>query len=139
MAAHTTSFGGQVRSLRVAAGLTQAELAERSGISERTISDLERGVRATAYSSTARRLASALQVTEGDAASFFAHARASDRKGIRLAEDPPPVASAARFRLPIPLTRLVDREVELALLLELVRDPEQRLVTLLGSGGIGKT
>lgn len=139
MAAHATSFGGQVRTLRVAAGLTQAELAERSGISERTISDLERGVRATSYSSTARRLASALHVTDPDAASFFAQARASDRQDIRRAKYSAPVASADRFRLPIPLTRLVDREVELALLLELVRDPEQRLVTLLGSGGIGKT
>lgn len=36
LAAHPTRFGKQLRALRIAAGLTQAELAESSGISERT-------------------------------------------------------------------------------------------------------
>ena len=36
-------FGELVRGRRVAAGLTQEELAERSGLGVRTISDIERG------------------------------------------------------------------------------------------------
>src|SRR5580692_6118630 len=36
-------FGALVRGRRVAAGLTQEELAERSGLGVRTISDIERG------------------------------------------------------------------------------------------------
>ncbi len=42
-------------------------------------------------------------------------------------------------RLPLPLTRLVDREEELAQLGELLTDPACRLITLHGPGGIGKT
>jgi transcriptional regulator with XRE-family HTH domain len=37
-----TRLGGWLRRSRVAAGLTQEELAERSGVGERTIGDLER-------------------------------------------------------------------------------------------------
>jgi transcriptional regulator with XRE-family HTH domain len=37
-------FGVQLRSRRVAAGLTQEELAGRAGLSERTIRNLERGI-----------------------------------------------------------------------------------------------
>ena len=38
-------FGERLRHLREAAGLTQEELAERSGLSAKGISDLERGER----------------------------------------------------------------------------------------------
>lgn len=37
------SFGQQIRSARIAAGLRQAELAEMVGTRQATISDLERG------------------------------------------------------------------------------------------------
>src|SRR5215204_499749 len=44
VAAMTESdFGGLLRRYRVAAGLTQEQLAERAGVSTRGISDLERG------------------------------------------------------------------------------------------------
>lgn len=45
----------------------------------------------------------------------------------------------ARAPLPAPLTELVGRTRELALVGELVRDPAVRLVTLIGPGGIGKS
>jgi len=61
----STGFGAKVRELRVAAGLTQAELAEKAGISERTVSDLERGLRGTVYPATARQLAASLGVPVG--------------------------------------------------------------------------
>jgi len=136
---HTTRFGGQIRVLRVAAGLTQAELAERSGISERTISDLERGVRATAYPSTARRLATALGVSQEDARAFLAQARERHSADVRTAAPAEPMAAGDRGRLPVPLTGLVGRHTERGLVLGLVGDPGLRLVTLIGPGGIGKT
>jgi predicted ATPase len=41
--------------------------------------------------------------------------------------------------LPVPPYRLVDREAELARLDQLLADPDVRLITLIGPGGIGKT
>jgi transcriptional regulator with XRE-family HTH domain len=41
--AAATTFGEQLRDHRRAAGLTQEELAERAGVSPRSISGLERG------------------------------------------------------------------------------------------------
>jgi AAA domain-containing protein len=45
----------------------------------------------------------------------------------------------ARRNLPVPLTPLVGREQEQVALCRLVRQPEVRLVTLTGTGGVGKT
>ncbi len=56
------SFGDLVRQHRLDAGLTQAALAERAGISVRTVQDLERSV-GRPQRDTARRLADALALT----------------------------------------------------------------------------
>jgi transcriptional regulator with XRE-family HTH domain len=53
-------FAGLLRQLRAEAGLTQEELAEASGLSPRSVSDLERGAHRTARPDTARLLADAL-------------------------------------------------------------------------------
>jgi predicted transcriptional regulator len=42
---HTPGFGKALRQHRVSLGLTQAQLAERAGLSQRAISDLERGLK----------------------------------------------------------------------------------------------
>jgi predicted ATPase/DNA-binding SARP family transcriptional activator len=55
--------------------------------------------------------------------------------GPRDARDPASPAS----NLPRPLTRLLGREDDLASLTELTDDPDLRLVTLTGPGGVGKT
>jgi predicted ATPase len=47
--------------------------------------------------------------------------------------------TAARSRLPRPLTRFVGRQDEIETLSELLQRPETRLLTLTGPGGIGKT
>ena len=54
------SFGGLLRQLRDEAGLTQDELAEAAQVSQRAISDLERGINRTARKDTAILLAGAL-------------------------------------------------------------------------------
>jgi transcriptional regulator with XRE-family HTH domain/tetratricopeptide (TPR) repeat protein len=53
-------FGEQLRRDRLAAGLTQEELAERSGLSVRAISDMERGRTSQPRHSTQRQIAKAL-------------------------------------------------------------------------------
>lgn len=120
------------------AGLTQAELAESAGVSERTVSDLERGLRTTVYPSTARQLASALAVADDVVSEFLLSARglSQDRRvGAKIG----PLPSVYRSFLPFRLTRLIGRERELASLLALVKDPDVRLVTVVGPGGVGKT
>jgi transcriptional regulator with XRE-family HTH domain len=69
------TFAGLLRTLRVAAQLTQEELAEASGVRPRTVSDLERGVATTPQRETIRRLADALDLTGPARKEFEAIAR----------------------------------------------------------------
>jgi class 3 adenylate cyclase/tetratricopeptide (TPR) repeat protein/DNA-binding XRE family transcriptional regulator len=68
-------FGGLLRRLRDDAGLTQDELAEAAAVSQRAISDLERGVNATARKDTAVLLAGALGLDGPARDPFVAAAR----------------------------------------------------------------
>ena len=68
-------FAGLLRQARVAARLTQEELAEAAGVSPRTVSDLERGINRRAHKDTARLLADALRLTGPARAEFEAIAR----------------------------------------------------------------
>ena len=121
------SLASILRQIRSLAGLTQEELAERAGISARTVSDVERGLRVRMYKDTAVRLADALGL-QGAARSEFETA----------ARGRAPVVSPATV-LPIPPTRMIGRERELDLLLSALRRQDIRLVTVTGPGGIGKT
>jgi len=134
-----TGFGAKVRKLRLAAGWTQAELAEQAGISERTVSDLERGLRGTVYPSTARSLATSLEVSSADLPAFLSEARGQTDGAGKPRDEIGAVPGAHRARVPTPLTRLVGRESELAICSDMVRDSDVRLLTLVGPGGIGKT
>jgi transcriptional regulator with XRE-family HTH domain len=134
-----TGFGIRVRTLRVAAGLTQAELAEHAGVSERTISDLERGLRGGVYPATARRLAATLGVGEQDLPGFLLEGRRRPASTDLGREEIGAIPFDWSARVPIPLTRMLGREPDLALALGLVHDPAVRLVTIVGPGGIGKT
>ena len=59
------SFGALLKHHRSRAGLTQAALAERAGISDRAVRSIERGAQRTAHVQTVRLLADAgLRVSE---------------------------------------------------------------------------
>lgn len=59
------------------------------------------------------------------------------KKTLAIASSTP--VSLPRFALPAELTSFIDREAELAQILQRLADPACRLVTLLGMGGVGKT
>ena len=122
-------LGPTLKHLRSAAGLTQEELAERSSISARTISDVERGLRSTVYPHTARLLAAALGLEEQATLRFEAVAAG------RITSKP----QASTGTLPIPPTPLVGRADEVAKVASALKDPGVRLLTLTGPGGIGKS
>jgi tetratricopeptide (TPR) repeat protein/transcriptional regulator with XRE-family HTH domain len=68
--AHVASFGDLLRQHRRTAHLTQEELAERAGVSARTIGDIERGISNAPHRDTVRLLQDALGLT-GDARTAF--------------------------------------------------------------------
>jgi transcriptional regulator with XRE-family HTH domain/tetratricopeptide (TPR) repeat protein len=68
--------GEWLRQQRVAAGLTQEDLAERSGVSVRAIADLERGRTRKPYPSSVRALARALGLPDEAGSDIVARYRA---------------------------------------------------------------
>src|SRR5579864_2905872 len=68
--------GEWLRQQRVAAGLTQEDLAERSGVSVRAIADLERGRTRKPYPSSVRALTRALGLPESTGTDLVARYRA---------------------------------------------------------------
>lgn len=123
-------FGALLRRYRTVAGLTQAELAERTGLSARALSDLERGLHRAPHRDTVQRLADTLGLDEANRASLMT-ARHS-RVGPSLPSTP-----ADRTAPPMPLTSFVGRDQEVERLGALLRSA--RLLTLVGTGGVGKT
>ena len=73
----SASFGHLLRQVRSEASLSQEELAQRSGLSVRGISDLERGARSAPRLETVRMLADALGVGQEARVAFLAAARPS--------------------------------------------------------------
>src|SRR5215472_8853998 len=69
-------LGEWLRQQRVASGLTQEDLAERSGVSVRAIADLERGRTRRPYPSSVRALARALGLPDTAGAHLIARYRA---------------------------------------------------------------
>nr|MBA2600289.1 helix-turn-helix domain-containing protein [Actinomycetota bacterium] len=134
-----SSLAALLRSQRAAAGLTQEGLADRSGISVRTISDVERGLRKTVYRHTAQRLASALALVGAERDEFEGIARGSARRGPRALAPEKRVLAAPGARVPTPPTTLVGRERELEIVAAALADEDIRLLTLTGPGGVGKT
>ncbi len=129
-----------VRRFRLIAGLSQEELAERSGVSVRTISDIERGLRSTPQTETIRMLADGMGLDDAQRASLIAAARpelrvvSDDRSADRSTQFGNPVVA-----LPALPSGLIGRDFEVAELVSRVLQHTSRLITLTGPGGVGKT
>ena len=114
-------FGGLLRRLRDEAGLTQEELAEAAGVSQRAVSDLERGINRTARKDTALLLAGALGLDGQSRDLFIAAARGrgpvaavlAAREGLAAGA----FAAAATRGLPRDIAAFTGREAELAQLM----------------------
>jgi predicted ATPase/transcriptional regulator with XRE-family HTH domain len=130
-------FGERLRRLRESAGLTQEELAAKAGLTAKAVSALERGERKRPYPHTVRSLADALGLSEGERGDLQA---AIPRRGAETPVSSAVVpASVPEPTLPGPRTPLVGREHELEEIGTFLRNRGVRLLTLTGTGGVGKT
>ncbi len=136
------TLGEALRDYRRAAGLTQEELAERAGISSRSISGLERGEGPTPRRDTLALLVEALGLEGSERAAFEAMV-VRKRSPRPILAPPPQIApgdddtNRPRHNLPRPLNSFVGRERETSELGPIVMSAP--LVTLVGAGGVGKT
>lgn len=133
MGSGQTVFGAALSRLRLAAALSQEELAERAGLSARAVSDLERGIRQRPRPESLRLLADALDLAGSERQQFIAAAQ----PGHQASAARPP--ADRRVAVPRPVTPLLGRERDQAAVIPLLRRDDVRLVTLTGPGGVGKT
>jgi tetratricopeptide (TPR) repeat protein/transcriptional regulator with XRE-family HTH domain len=143
------AFGARLRACRQAAGLSQEELAGRSGLSIRAISNLERGRTRWPYRDSVHRLADAMGLRDAPRAEFIAAAaRRVDRGGpvarawpaARETDRPGPGRIVPR-QLPAPVPAFVGRGDQLAALSRVLHDPGGTAVitAIGGTAGVGKT
>jgi len=131
-------FAGLLLDCRLRAALSQEELAERAGLSVRTIRELEAGRVARPRKDSVRLLADALELSAEEAQNFLATAGHGRPTPMAATVAPEPAVPVLRWRGTRPLPDgLVGREHELAELEGLLR--QHRLITLVGPGGVGKT
>jgi len=142
-------FATLLRRYRRERRLTQEELAERADVSPEAISMLERGLTQAPQRGTVELLVAAFGLSPEEAAIFAAVARQARWSGRgadqqAAAIDTAPSGSAqgiarAEGNLPVPLTSLFGRERDEDALLSMLDDPTNRLLTLTGAAGVGKT
>lgn len=131
-----STFGAVLSRYRVAAGLTQEELAERAGLSVEAISTLERGVVRRLRVSTLRQLLDALQLSPDDRSAL--ELAVPGALAVR-AEDMPLVGS---FLGALPTVGMVGRGEELGRIrsvLDAVTEGAGHCLLLGGELGVGKT
>ncbi len=139
-----TAFGAWLKQRLSALGLTQKELAEQAGCSAVMIEKIESGDRRPS-SQVAEMLAECLNVPADERRAFaeFARARLPASWLALLAEADNRAPWRTLYRrstnLPSPHTAFIGREKEVEAACALLRLPSVRLLSMIGSPGIGKT
>ena len=130
-------FGDWLKQRRKTLDLTQAELARQAACSPVTIEKIESGQRRPSKQ-LIDLLATALNIDPAEREGFLLAARAG-----RAPEPATPAQPPARHRrilnLSAPPTRLIGREADLAAAEQMLVGEGERLLTLTGAPGIGKT
>lgn len=130
-----SDFGALLRRLRLEAGLSQEQLAERARISVQAIGAYERGTRRAPHPETLGLLAAALNVP--DEIRCLMESLADRRRGPKIPMPRNAHESPGPHNFPVRHTSFVGRVRDIADLAGMVT--AGRIVTLLGFGGIGKT
>ena len=156
-AAATEAPGLWLRRQRVAAGLTQEDLAQLSGVSVRTIADLERGRTRRPYPSSVRALIRAIGLPDAAGTELVARYRgaadgtaadgtAADGARDERAPTAPtaPTAAAVPRQLPTAVPHFTGRAGELEFLDRTLDDADRGaagvvIAVLGGTAGVGKT
>jgi predicted ATPase/DNA-binding XRE family transcriptional regulator len=136
------TFGAWLRQQRNHLKLTREQFAERVGCSVALLRKIEDGERRPS-TQIAELIANCLNIPEADRATFVRVARGelnlerlpSILKPVAVPAAPP----APRVHLPVLPSPLIGRQREVEELSQLLRDPQCRLLTLVGPGGMGKT
>jgi len=136
-------FASLLRRRRLAAGISQDELASRSGVSTGAISALERGVRRSPYPHTIEHLAEALGLSPQERALFeMAAERRSDNQTAKAVLASAELLGGSNRTVVFPgsagTLRLIGREREYTWLKLMLR-ARLPLLLVAGEPGIGKT
>jgi hypothetical protein len=119
------AFARLLRQHRLAAGLSQEAL--------------ERGINRAPRLDTITMLAAALALTDEQRGALLAAARPGQLPPAPAPTAQLPPAGAPCHNLPAPPTPMVGREEAVVALPARLREPDTRLLTLTGVGGVGKT
>ena len=144
MAEQPVSFAELLRRLRTDAGLTQEALAERAGLSPRSVSDLERGINKTPRRDTRQLLADALTLSGAARAAFETAAlgyRETEPGMLAPRRARPRSVAATTPVLPHDIRNFTGREADLAKLMAAVRGTGGvvGIYAIDGMAGVGKS
>jgi predicted ATPase/DNA-binding CsgD family transcriptional regulator/transcriptional regulator with XRE-family HTH domain len=144
-----STFGALIRRHRVAAQLTQKQLAERVNLTASAIAALEHGARLPPSTATVEALADALNLSPAERTNFRAAAGSlsADPVAVAIADGQAPRESkhlGDRQRrhmawMPLQPTPLVGRSQEVETILRMLSVDGVRLLTIIGPAGVGKT
>lgn len=132
------AFPELVRTARFRAGLTQQELADLAALSVRALRDLEAGRVRRPRRDTVRLLAGALRLGPAGQAEFLQAADQAADPGPDLPFSPS-MAATEQMADRQPPTTLLGRDAELTILQDLLIAGHQRLITVVGLPGTGKS
>src|SRR3954462_12624924 len=139
------SFGYWLRLERKALDLTREALADRVGCSVSTIRKLEDEERRPSAQIT-ELLAEIFKIPPTERTAFLRFARGDLRSAPSSSDEEAPwraptpeIPQHPRSNLPATFTSLIGRDKDIAAVQDYLTNPDIRLVTLIGPGGIGKT